>query len=794
MDIRSFFAKGRGGAKSAGNVSTESANKIEKSSNSKDKNAKETTEKNNLSSSSSNAPTLTARKVADAKATTTPSIFTKKQAEESSDKRKREEDLEELKAKKVVVKEDSKGGKRVQVQSSPKKKSEVAKAVDDGVVPYGWVADAFDKIEATTKRLEIQRILCGLFNQVLSANQDALLPCVYICSGQVAPAFHGIEMGVGDALLMKAIANSTGRTKSAISSKYEEHGDLGTVAMVCKKSQNTIFGAKPKPLSVDHVFAQMRKISEIGAQDAKEKLIHKLLVNGVGTEPKYLVRFLQGKLRIGLAEQTVVISLAHALCEYHYQQQLKAVGGAASESVDSDDDIEDVEEGDDKTKPIRIKWNPADAKIREEAVNMLKQVQCELPVYEEILKASLKPTEPNEMWYTNLRKECHIRAGVPLKPMLAKPTNGVSVVLDRFADRAFSCEYKYDGERAQIHMTTDDKNAPEVKVYSRNSEDNTVKYPDIVQDILAAFSTEGESGVSSFIMDAEAVAYDVEKATLLPFQILSTRARKDVNIEDVKVKVIVCAFDLLYLNGESLLEKPLEERRDLLRKHFKPVEHKFCFAQSMDGTDTEEIEAFLNKAVEDKCEGLMVKALQGPESFYAPARRSLNWLKLKKDYLNNLADSLDLVPIGAFHGRGKRTGVYGAYVLACYDPDLEQYQSITKIGTGFSDEVLKEFTDLLKQSVVEERPSDYDCDLTPDVWFTPTQVWEVRAADLSISPLHRAAVGKIDPGKGIALRFPRFLRIRDDKAVEDATNALQVAEMYSSQSLASDRNAMEEDF
>ncbi|GBG26158.1 DNA ligase 1 [Hondaea fermentalgiana] len=692
----------------------------------------------------------------------------------------------EVKPTKVLVTEDSKAGNGKRVQKSSSIQPGPSVAAVNGEVPYQWVSEAFDKIEATTKRLEIQRILCDLFVKVLDTSQAALLPCVYICSGQVAPAFHGIEIGVGDALLMKAIANSTGRTKASISNKYEELGDLGTVAMVCKKSQNTLFGSKPKSLAIDHVLTQMRKVADIGAQDAKEKIILKMLSSAKGTEAKYLVRFLQGKLRIGLAEQTVVISLAHALCEFHYKQQLAALGNPSGSRDEERDEDEEMDEDEDDKQTKRIKWNPTDAKVREDAVATLKQVQCELPIYDEILEVCLKPTKPNEMWYKILRNECHIRAGVPLKPMLAKPTNGVSVVLDRFSDRAFSCEYKYDGERAQIHMVTkDDRKTPEVKVYSRNSEDNTAKYPDIVQDILAAFKTEGDDAVSSFIMDAEAVAYDVNQATLLPFQILSTRARKDVNIEDVKVKVIVCAFDLLFLNGESLLERPLEERRALLRKHFQPVEHKFRFAVSMDGNDTEEIEAFLNKAVEDKCEGLMVKALQGPESFYQPARRSLNWLKLKKDYLNNLADSLDLVPIGAFHGRGKRTGVFGAYVLACYDPDLECFQSITKIGTGFSDEALKEFTELLKKSVIDDMPSSYDCDLAPDVWFSPSHVWEVRAADLSISPLHRAAVGKVDASKGIALRFPRFLRIREDKTAEDATSAAQVADMYQSQSLAS---------
>mmetsp|Transcript_20739 Transcript_20739/g.33804 ORF Transcript_20739/g.33804 Transcript_20739/m.33804 type:complete len:408 (+) Transcript_20739:974-2197(+) len=397
------------------------------------------------------------------------------------------------------------------------------------------------------------------------------------------------------------------------------------------------------------------------------------------------------------------------------------------------------------------------------------------------VEACLVETKPGEMWFDILRKTCTITAGVPLKPMLAKPSNGVTEVLDRFSKSAFTCEYKYDGERAQIHMFPGE-NGPEFRIYSRNSENNTQKYPDIIEDIRDAYVVGGENKVTSFIMDTESVAYDVEKQTLLPFQILSTRSRKDVAAGDVKVKVMVCAFDLLYLNGRPLLETSLTERRALLKKHFTPVENKFCFATSFDGKDVEEITAFLEQSVKDKCEGLMVKTLDGAESFYQPAKRSLNWLKLKKDYMNNLADSLDLVPIGAYHGKGKRTGTYGAYILASWDEEQEEFQSITKIGTGFSDADLEKFTNFFKDHTTDVMPRNYSCELEPDVWFHPKQVWEVRAADLSISPIHRAAIGKVDDDKGIALRFPRFLRIRDDKGVEDATNADQVADLYRNQS------------
>lgn len=299
--------------------------------------------------------------------------------------------------------------------------------------------------------------------------------------------------------------------------------------------------------------------------------------------------------------------------------------------------------------------------------------------------------------------------------------------------------------------------------------------------------------VTSCVLDGEVVAYDREKDKLLPFQILSTRARKDVALESIKVQVIYLAFDLLYINGHSLLHTPLSVRRQILRSCFREVPGLFAFAQHKESADVTDIQTFLNDAVTGGCEGLMVKVLDGRESVYEPSKRSLNWLKLKKDYMDGLTDSLDLVPIGAWVGKGKRTGTYGAYLLACYDPEEEMFQAITKIGTGFSDEMLAELTKAFKEKpdcIKETKPANVmagDMKETPDVWFDPdaSEVWEVMAADLSISPVHMAAFGKVSSEKGIALRFPRFLRRRDDKGPVDATNADQVADMYRSQASVS---------
>ena len=238
-----------------------------------------------------------------------------------------------------------------------------------------------------------------------------------------------------------------------------------------------------------------------------------------------------------------------------------------------------------------------------------------------------------------LRESCKLRPGVPLKPMLAKPTKAITEVLDRFEGQTFTCEYKYDGERAQIHYVAKDADqemsqsmpgatqeaaAGVAAIFSRNSEDLSKKYP----DILAKLSSWVKDDTKSFVLDCETVAWDMTEKKVLPFQQLMTRKKKDVKIEDVKIKVCVFAFDLLYLNGEAVVEKSLRERRELLRNAFNPTEGEFAFAVSMDSQELEDIQTFLDESVKASCEGLMVKMLDGTESGYEPSKRSRNWLKV----------------------------------------------------------------------------------------------------------------------------------------------------------------------
>lgn len=415
----------------------------------------------------------------------------------------------------------------------------------------------------------------------------------------------------------------------------------------------------------------------------------------------------------------------------------------------------------------------------------------------------------------NLGENCKLQPGVPLKPMLAKPTKSITEVLDRFEGKEFTCEYKYDGERAQIHYVAPDaiQHYPAAKttlqqdagvkglssIFSRNSEDLSKKYP----DILAKLHTWIKPETKSFVLDCETVAWDTEKKKVLPFQQLMTRKRKDVKAEDVKVKVCVFAFDILFLNGEATVKKSLRERRELLQAAFEPVEGEFAFAQFGNLKEIEEIQTLLDDSVKASCEGLMVKMLDTEESGYEPSKRSRNWLKVKKDYLSGIGDSLDLVVLGAYYGKGKRTSVYGAFLLAAYNPHSQVYETVCNIGTGFSEAILEELHSQLSEHVID-RPKPFYRHSTvkndqPDVWFEARFVWEVKTADLTLSPRYMAAIDDMGVHKGISLRFPRFIKQRDDKKPEEATTTKAVAEMYRKQeSVTKDskdtKGAIDDDF
>nr|XP_033816238.1 DNA ligase 1 [Geotrypetes seraphini] len=613
-------------------------------------------------------------------------------------------------------------------------------------VPYLALARTFERIEEESARLKNIETLSNFLRSVIALSPDDFLPCIYLCLNQLGPAYEGLELGIGETILMRAVAQATGRQLDKIKVEAQEKGDLGLVAESSRSTQRTMFA--PPKLTAVGVFGRLKEIARMTGSTSMNKkidIIKAMFVACRHSEARYIIRYLGGKLRIGLAEQSVLSAIAQAV-------SLTPPGqGFPPEVVDA---------GKGMSPDSRKAW------IEERAL-ILKQTFCELPNYDTIIPVLL------QHGIENLPQHCRLTPGIPLKPMLANPTKGIGEVLKRFDEASFTCEYKYDGERAQIHILE----SGEVFIYSRNQENNTSKYPDIIGRIPKV----KKESVRSCIIDTEAVAWDPETKQIQPFQVLTTRKRKDVDAAEIKVQVCVYAFDMLYLNGESLVKEPFARRRQLLREAFVEKEGEFLFATFMDTSSMDEISEFLDQSIKESCEGLMVKTLE-QDATYEIAKRSRNWLKLKKDYLEGILD-LDLVVMGAYLGKGKRTGMYGGFLLGAYDEESEEYQTICKIGTGFTDEDLEQHYNFFKDHVIE-KPRPYyrwDSATEPDHWLEPAQVWEVKSADLSISPVHKAAQGLVDEMKGISLRFPRFVRIRDDKKPEEATSSTQVAELYKKQ-------------
>nr|DBA16126.1 TPA: hypothetical protein GDO54_003549 [Pyxicephalus adspersus] len=409
------------------------------------------------------------------------------------------------------------------------------------MVPYLAVARTFEMIEDESARLKNIETLSNFLRSVICLSPGDLLPSIYLCLNRLGPAYEGIELGIGETILMKAVAQATGRQLDKIKAEAQEKGDLGLVAESSRSNQRTMF--TPPKLTVSGVFNKLKEIAKMAGNASMNKkidIIKGLFVACRHSEARYIARSLGGKLRIGLAELSVLAAIAQAVCLTPPGQEFPPAVIDASKGMSTES---------------KKAW------IEEHAL-ILKQTFCELPNYDAVVPALLKHG------IKELPQHCHLTPGVPLKPMLAHPTKGVTEVLKRFEEAAFTCEYKYDGERAQIHILENG----EVHIYSRNQENNTSKYPDIISRI--------------------------------------------------------------------------------------PKDH----------------------------------VIDGARSYYR-----------------------------------------------------------------------------------------WDSAAEPDHWFEPVQVWEVKCADLSISPVHKAAIGLVEDEKGISLRFPRFLRIRDDKKPEDATSSYQVAELYKKQ-------------
>jgi DNA ligase-1 len=695
-------------------------------------------------------------------------------------------------------------------------------ATDGGLATYALLTRCFILINSTTSRIKIVDTLVNLLRMLIEGDPGSLLPAVWLATNAISPPYIDLELGLGGSAISKALKKVCGLDNAGLKVLNNKYGDAGDVAFEAKKKQSFTL-RKPKPLTIKSVFDSLVKIAHSkgnGSVENKQRIVERLVQDARGAEEsRYIVRTLVQHLRIGAVKTTMLIALSRAF--------MLSKPSAADFQVREQNDL------------LKFKKEEL-AEIYTRNEEIVKACFARRPNYNDLIPALLEIGVCDE-----LLLRCGLALHIPLRPMLGSITRDMGEMLTKLQGRDFACEYKYDGQRAQVHCDEKGK----VTIFSRHLEVMTDKYPDLVALVP---QIRGE-GVSSFILEGEVVAIDRENGELKTFQTLANRARKDVQIGSVKIDVCLFAFDLMYLNGEELLNRPFRERRSLLKSLFIEIPHTFTWVKCVDATsvDVEAVQAFFQSAIDIKCEGIMVKVLDNlpnPDlidddpndttpslpptpkkkkptkskskskppadtddpkpatrrkallSTYEPDKRLDSWLKVKKDY-STTSETLDLIPVAAFHGSGRKAAWWSPILLAIRNAETGQLEAVTKCMSGFTDAFYKanrakyDKDDPENTNVLAQKPHyvEYNGGAgTPAVWFEPQEVWEVAFADLTLSPTYTAAIGLVSEERGLSTRFPRFLRVREDKSIEEATEAGELADLYRKQEAKAPKREEEE--
>ncbi len=353
--------------------------------------------------------------------------------------------------------------------------------------------------------------------------------------------------------------------------------------------------------------------------------------------------------------------------------------------------------------------------------------------------------------------------GIPIRPALAQRAGSAEEIIRRLGRCAV--EAKYDGFRCQIH-----KKGDQVWIFSRRMENMTHMFPDIISAVRRL-------PADTLIFEGEAIAVNEDTGEFYPFQLTIQRKRKyGVQEASREYPLYLFGFDVMYKDGETLLDRPYRERRRLLEDLLRD-QSRIQPSEKIETDSAEELERFFESCVERGLEGIVAKDLNAP---YIAGARKWSWIKLKRSYRGELSDTIDVVILGYYKGRGKRSQFgLGGILVGVYDPDEDSFKTIAKVGSGFTEEQLVEMKCLLDQIAVTHRPARVSSFLEPDVWVEPKYVITVTADEITRSPNHTAGW---DGSRGYALRFPRIVGwIREDKGPEDATTVDEIVEMYKSQ-------------
>ncbi len=575
------------------------------------------------------------------------------------------------------------------------------------------LADTYERLEATSSRLEMTDILAEAFRRF---DPSEIKMAVYLTQGQLYPDFNPLKLGMADKMILKAIAFASGAGESFVQDLMLKEGDPGIVAQRSfqNKKQTTLFS---EPLTLKRTYETLEAIARSeggGSQDLKIKLMSKLLSDASSSEAKFLSRVITGRMRLGVSSMTVLDALAVAFA----------------------------------TKEDR------------DAVERAFNVSSDLGlVAEEMALHGLEGV-----------RNIHVQVNRPLRAMLAERMSSPEEILEKMGGTC-AFEYKYDGVRLQAHICNG-----EVRLFSRKLDELTTQFPDVVAGLKRTIRAD------SAIVEGECVPVDTNTGEFLPFQEVShRRGRKygvEEAIEDYPVKL--CLFDCILKNGEDLTDRPFLQRREALMSIVEP-DDSVTLSEIRVLSSADEAQAFFQEAIKDGCEGLMAKSI-ADGSVYRAGNRGFLWIKYKKEYRSEMNDTVDLAVVGAFAGRGKRKGFYGALLMATYDPDTDRFETVSKLGSGFDDANLAALLEMLALDRVPEKHHLVDSKMEADFWFIPRLVLEVRGAEITLSPIHTCSFGSVRPDSGLAIRFPRFTgKFRDDKEGREATTSQEMLAMYQAQ-------------
>ena len=573
---------------------------------------------------------------------------------------------------------------------------------------FNKVSEYFEKLDKTSSRLEMTEILKDLFLEIKTEDISNL---IYFCQGTLGPKHKTKELNIGQSQLIALVSEYLSIQQEEVKKEFFSLGDIGLVIErhYLKRKQATLFS---KELEFKEIFETFQRISETtgtGSNEKKQQLFKYILFNSSPTSAKYLSRF-PISFRLGFGDSTIIDALSSLVTE-----------------------------------------TPEEQKKVKEIITDRYQIISDLGIIAKILKE--KGIEEVE--------KIKITPFTPIKSQLCERAESLADIKNRLG--IIAVDTKIDGFRQQIH-----KLGEEIKIFSRQEEDITKMFPDIVQAVRKI--------PHNFIIDCESIAYDTENKKYHTFQITITRKRKyDISEKSKELPLHLKVFDCLYFNGEDTSSLPFSERRKLVEKYFSysplVTPTKILITEKL-----EELEDFFNNALSQGFEGIIAKSLDAP---YKAGSRGYSWIKFKKSYKGNeTLDTIDAVIVGAFSGQGKRTekGI-GALLVALYDKEEDRYFTLAKIGTGLTDATLVELSEKLELTKLETKPKNLVSNIEPDFYVKPEIVIEINYDEITKSPIHTSC---FDPetNQGLALRFPRLVTIRTDKSPEDTTSQQELEKLF----------------